>query len=192
MKTIAVDLDDTLNDFSEVLRTSEVPREVAGELSAEVFAALLERVRKGEDEGSGLTVTEYTYFRARVHMWCFERAAPRPGAAEFLSALRREGWRIVICTRRDLRRTHAGTRRWLAAQGLPCDYLFTAANKIAFCGLWRIPFLVDDDPFSIEHGGRFGVQVFFPAAAQPPGSATPGTGARAFGAFGDIWPWIRA
>lgn len=190
MKTIAVDLDDTLNNFSEVLRTAAFAREPDEAVSEEKFRAYLERVRSGEDEDSDLLSSEFTYFRARIHLRCFAQTVPQRDAVGFMQGLRRAGWRIVVCTRRDLRRAHGYTHRWLTDQGIPFDYLFTAGNKIAFCGLWKIPWLVDDDLFSIEHGSRFGVQVFYPAMAKHAGIDP--RGAKGFERFAELNAWIGA
>lgn len=190
LKTIAVDLDDTLNNFSEVLHSGEFANDPADALSEEKFRTYLDRVLRDADEDTDLLSTEFTYFRARLHLRCFARTVPQRDAVEFMRGLRRDGWRIVICTRRDLRRAHAYTHRWLTEQGIPFDYLFTAGNKIAFCALWKIPFLVDDDLFSIEHGRRFGVQVFYPAMAKHAGIDP--RGAKGFAAFAEVRPWIGA
>jgi hypothetical protein len=190
---IAVDLDDTLNNFTEILRHGEFARDDHPALSAERFREYLVRLRRGADETSGLVSTEYTFFRYRIHHECYRRARPRTDGVAFLQWLRANGWRIVICTRRDLRRAQDATRQWLAEHGIPFDCLFMAGNKIAFCRLWGIRYLVDDDPFTIAHGEPHGVSVFYPAAAAapPPGAAGSPAAARAFQSFDQIIPWIR-
>lgn len=189
MKAIAIDLDDTLNDFTATLRREEFGRDPAGPLSPEVAADYLEKVRAGWDGGGELLSTAYTYFRARIHHEAYRRARARPDGVAFLQWLRAHGWRIVICTRRDLRRAQDATRQWLGDNAIPFDHLFTAGNKIVFCRLWGIGHLVDDDPFAIAHGAPHGVNVYYPAAAPVP--AGPPGAARGFRDFAEIIPWIQ-
>ena len=188
--TIAVDIDDTLNDFTRTLRTLPVPFDPAYALPEETFSAFLARVRDDAPETGDLLSTEYSYFRYRIHALCYRAAAPRPDGAEFMRWLRADGWRIVICTRRDLRRANACTRKWLADHGVPFDHLFMAANKVVFCRAWGIRHLVDDDPFQIEHGGPHGVRVYYPVMDKH--AALPTNGARGFASFEEVKSWIRA
>ena len=189
MKTIAVDLDDTLNDFTATLQGAEFVRGTAHALTEEVFQDYLAKLRRGWDGGGQLVSTEYTFFRYKIHHEVYQRAQPRPDGVLFLRQLRRDGWRIVICTRRDLRRAQEGTRSWLAAHGIPFDDLFMAGNKIVFCRLWGIAHLIDDDPFAIAHGERHGVNVYHPAATPAPRREPPA--ARGFRDFAEIIPWIQ-
>ena len=188
--TVAIDIDDTLNDFSHTLRTLPIPYDPTYALSEPTFAAFLARVREDAPESGDLLSTEYSYFRYRIHELCYRAAAPRSDGVDFVRWLREEGWRIVICTRRDLRRAQACTRAWLEAHVVPFDHLFMAANKIAFCRAWGIPHLVDDDPFQIEHGGAHGVQVYYPVMAKH--AALPPHTARGFSSFEEVKSWIRA
>ena len=189
MKTIAIDLDDTLNNFEETLQTSAFEPDAASGLEEKTFHAYLERLRGHAKEESVLLSTEYTYFKARIHQLCYERAAARADGVEFVRNLKRDGWRVVICTYRDLRRAGAVTRRWLAGNGIPFDHLFMAGNKIVFCRAWQIPHLVDDDPFNIIHGPVHGVNVYYPILTRHAG-LNPGR-ARGFTSFREILPWIQ-
>jgi len=192
MKTIAIDLDDTLNDFTATLRRTEFVRDDAHPISEEVFQDYLAKVRGGWDGGGELLSTEYSYFRYKIHHACYQRAGARDDGVAFLQWLRRNQWRIVICTRRDLRRAQESTRAWLQDNAIPFDHLFMAGNKIAFCRLWGIEHLVDDDGFNIAHGGRHGVNVYFPAAeSSPPAPASPARAARGFRTYDEIIPWIH-
>jgi 5'(3')-deoxyribonucleotidase len=188
-KTIAIDLDDTLNNFTETLQDTEFTREVTPGLSQEAFDAHLARLRAGIKEDSDLLSTEYSFFRYRIHQRCYERAAARPDGVEFMRWLRASGWRIVLCTHRDLRRANECTRRWLDENGIPFDHLFMAWNKIVFCRLWGIGHLVDDDPFNIRYGAPHGVQVYYPKLERHRG-LEPG-GARGFSEFGEVRSWIE-
>lgn len=192
MKTIAVDLDDTLNDFTETLRSAEFDRGEAKDLSDETYRDYLAKVRGGWTEENGLLSTEYSFFRTKIHRQCYERARARSGGAAFLRRLRQTGWRIVICTQRDLRRTQDCTRKWLEDNEMPFDHLFMAGNKIVFCKLWGIGHLVDDHPFNIAHGERHGVKVYYPAEAGSPSPPDPASaGPRPYRAFAEIIPWIQ-
>jgi len=194
MKAIAIDLDDTLNDFTATLRRAEFVRDGFPELSEEVFRDHLAKVRSNWTGEGELLSTEYTYFRYRIHQQCYERARAREDGVEFLRRLRAQGWRIVICTQRDLRRAQACTRKWLDENGIPFDDLFMAGNKVVFCRLWGIGHLVDDHPFNREHGERYGLKVYYPGppeAVESQGQAVRPHRARSFQSFAEIIPWIQ-
>ena len=189
---IAVDVDDTLNDFTETLRRSPFPYHPRYGLPLATFERHLATVREGTPDPSDLLSSEYSLFRYRIHEECYATANARGDGVEFMRWLRACGWRIVICTRRDLRRAGGNTKSWLSTQGIPFDYLFSAFNKIAFCRAWDISILVDDDPNSIQFGEKYGVRVFYPVGAS--GSAAPSTAferARGFQSFAEVRRWIQ-
>ena len=195
MKTIAIDLDDTLNNFTATLHGRTFVRDESHALTEEVFQDYLARLRgHAPDEGTLLS-TEFTFFRYKIHQEVYARARARADGVAFLQALRRDGWRIVICTQRDLRRAQDATRQWLRENDIPFDYLFMAGNKIVFCRAWGIDLLVDNDAFNIEHGERYGVKVYYPAEAQPTRPVRTDHdiylyAPRAFTSFAEIMPWI--
>jgi 5'(3')-deoxyribonucleotidase len=188
-KAIAIDLDDTLNDFSETLRTCEFVPDGTYSISEEVLAGYMKKLRAGTTDESDLLSTEYSFFRYKVHQQCYQQAKPRADGVEFMRWLRRNDWRIIICTYRDLRRANACTRQWLADHEIPFDHLFMAWNKIVFCRLWGIGHLVDDDLFNITHGETHGVKVYFPFMEKH--RAHPANGARGFGSFEEVRQWIQ-
>lgn len=188
-RTIAVDLDDTLNDFTDTLRRTEFAHDGTFSFSTEVFNGYLERLRSGAPDASDLLATEYSFFKYRIHQRCYELARPRADGVEFMRWLRANDWRIVICTYRDLRRANACTRQWLDANGIPFDHLFMAWNKIVFCRSWGIEHLVDDHSFNAVHGRRFGVNVYYPAREGQEGMS--GHGARGFQSFDELRQWIQ-
>jgi hypothetical protein len=190
IRTIAIDLDDTLNDFTETLQGTEFPFDPGYGLSEDVFHDYLGRLRRRAQDESPLLATDYSFFKYRIHQRCYERARARPDGVAFMRWLRDEGWRIVICTHRDLRRANACTRHWLDANGIPFDVLFMAWNKIVFCRTWGIPILVDDDSFNITYGDPHGVSVFYPLWRHPEPPA-PDRG-RGFASFEDVRRWIGA
>jgi len=193
LPTIAVDLDDTLNNFTEVLQRTEWVRDDTHALSEEVFQDYLAKVRAGSPGEGGLLSTAYSFFRYKIHQECYRRAEARPDGIAFLRWLRQHNWRIVICTQRDLRRAQDCTRRWLRDHEIPFDHLFMAGNKIVFCRLWGIAHLVDNDGFNITHGEAHGVSVYYPAGASSPAPTAKLAphAARAFQTFDQIIPWIQ-
>jgi len=195
MKTIAVDLDDVLNNFTETLQQTPFLRDETYALSEEVFQDYLAKVRGGWTESGGLLSTEYSFFRYKIHRRCYERAQARPDGVSFMHWLRQNRWRIAICTYRDLRRAQDCTRKWLADNEIPFDYLFMTGHKIAFCKAWGIEHLIDDEAVNITLGERFGVRVYYPAEKRRP--APPANpvetlcAARAFQTFDEIKAWIQ-
>jgi len=188
-KTIAVDLDDTLNDFTQTLRTASFAYDSSYAISEPVFNGYVERLRSGLREDTDLLSTEYSFFRYKIHARCYQLAHAREDGVEFMQWLRRNQWRIVICTHRDLRRANDLTRTWLAENGIPFDHLFTALNKIVFCKAWGIAHLVDDDGFNIAHGGNYGVNVYYPVMEKHR-SLQPHA-ARPFQSFEEVKRWIQ-
>jgi 5'(3')-deoxyribonucleotidase len=188
-KTIAVDLDDTLNDFTETLHRTDFAYDGSYSLSEAVFTEYLKRLRSGSADAGDLLSTEYSFFRYKIHQRCYDCATAREDGEKFMRWLRSSGWRIVICTHRDLRRAQASTRRWLDENRIPFDHLFMAWNKIVFCRAWGIEHLVDDDPFNIVNGARHGVNVYYPILnrRQPLEPA----GARGFKTFEEVRRWIE-
>lgn len=188
-RTIAVDLDDTLNNFTETLQRDEFPYDPADSLSRETFERYLQLIRKDESEPGDLMSTGFNYCRFKIHLRCWQAARARPDGVEFMRWLRRNHWRIVICTRRDMRRAHDCTRAWLQQNDIPFDYIFMTANKIAFCAAWGIKHLVDDSPFNIVHGNDYNINVCYPILPQH--HSLPPNNARGFQTFDEVQRWIQ-
>src|ERR1700733_5460724 len=112
-RTIAVDLDDTLNDFTETLQNTEFPFDPADSLPEATYEQYLRKIRNGEPETRDLLSTGYNYCRFKIHLSCYQKARARPDGVEFMQWLRQNQWRIVICTKRDLRRANDCTKAWL-------------------------------------------------------------------------------
>jgi 5'(3')-deoxyribonucleotidase len=188
-RTIAVDLDDTLNDFATTLQVIGVPHDPSYGFSETTFEDYLSRIRSNVADSSGLLSTEFSYFKYRVHSLCYRAAKANPEGVAFMRWLRERRWTIVICTGRDLRRAGDATRAWLTENDVPFDHLFMASNKIVFCKAWGIEHLVDDDPFNIVHGARYGIDVCYPI--MPKHAALPEHGARGFRSFEEVKAWIE-
>lgn len=188
-RTIAVDLDDTLNDFTETLRSGDFPYDQADVLSQETFEQYLQLIRNDEAEAGEYVNSAFAYCRLKIHLQCYERANARPDGIEFMHWLRDNQWRIVICTRRDMRRGYDCTKAWLQANDIPYDDLFMARNKTVFCRTWGIKHLVDDSMFNIVHGPQYGVNVYYPILAHQPD--LPPNNARGFRSFREVREWIQ-
>jgi len=106
MKYIAVDIDDTLNDFSETLKTSleftygnqDVYDEYIDMVRNDVF-------EEGNDELDNL--------RDSIHLQCYTLSKARTDAVDFMQDLKAEGWTIVILTARTLTHCINDTKAWL-------------------------------------------------------------------------------
>jgi hypothetical protein len=188
-RTIAIDLDDTLNDFTETLQNGAFPYDAAYSLPEATFEKYLRKIRNGESEAVHLLSTGYNYCRFKIHLSCYRQARARPDGVAFMQWLRRNRWRIVICTKRDLRLTTDCTKTWLTENDIPFDYLFMASNKIVFCKAWGIRRLIDDSEFSIVHGEQYDVDVYYPI--MPVHSSLPANNARGFQTFEDVKRWIQ-
>ena len=189
MRTIAIDLDDTLNNFDETLQATPFHHDADGLITQETFAHYLARIRGHAPDDGDLLSTDYSILKYKIPQECYRLAAARPDGVEFARGLKRDGWRIVICTYRDLRRANDCTRQWLDENGIPFDHLFMASNKIVFCRTWGIEHLVDDDPFNITHGQLHGVNVYYPILPRHK-DLNPGR-ARGFHSFSEIIPWLH-
>lgn len=186
---IAVNLDDTLNDFTETLRRGEFPYNPADSLSEATYEHYLQKIRSGDTESSDLFSTAYSYCRFKIHLQCWQRARARPDGVEFMRWLRRNQWRIVICVQRDLRRAHDCTRAWLQENGIPFDYLFMASQKLVFCKAWGIRRLVDRATVNDVHGGSQEANVYY--SIMPEQQFLPAHNPRAFQTFAEVKRWIQ-
>lgn len=187
-RTIAVDLDDTLNNFTETLQRGVFPHSMIDSLPQATFEQYVRKIRNGEYESSDFQSNGFAYCRFKIHLQCWQEARARPDGVEFMRWLRQNQWRIVICTARDLRRGHDCTKAWLEENGIPYDYLFMAWNKIVFCKAWGIRHLVDDASLSILYGERYDVNVYY--AMMPHHQSLPAHNARGFQSFEDVKRWI--
>jgi 5'(3')-deoxyribonucleotidase len=189
-KIIAIDLDDTLNDFTKTLQETIFTYSDTFPFTEEIFNSYLNRLRSGRSEDSDLLSTEYSYFQYQIHEQCYRLAKARTDGIEFMQWLKNNGWQVVICTRRDLRRAHDCTVKWLKENQIPFDYLFMAWNKIVFCKLWRIEHLVDDAIFNIVHGGNYGVNVYYPLMEKH--HILQGNSAKGFKTFNEVKQWLQS
>lgn len=189
MKTIAVDLDDTLNNFTETLLNTQFSRDDSHVVSEEVFHDYIEKIRIGAPDTSELLSTEYSSFRSKIVSQCHELAVARTDGVEFMQWLRDDKWRIVICTHSDLRRDSERIKKWLRDNCIPFDYLFMAWNKLEYCKAWEIEFLVDDQPVNIVCGEHYGVKVFYPIMSKH--LSLEANSATGFQTFDEVRQWIQ-
>ncbi|MDR3586703.1 MAG: hypothetical protein P4L59_15525 [Desulfosporosinus sp.] len=189
-KIIAIDLDDTLNDFTETMRKTIFTYSHTSPLTKDIFDSYLNRVRSGIAEDSELLSTEFSFFQYQIHEQCYQLAKAREDGVEFMQWLKRSGWQVIICTRRDLRRAHDCTVKWLKDSDIPFDHLFMAGNKIVFCKLWGIEHLVDDAVFNIVYGEHYGVNVYYPLMEKH--QFLQGSSAKGFKVFNEVKQWIQS
>jgi len=188
-KTIAVDIDDTLNNFSETLRLTSFSYDSSYPFPAATFDKYLSMVKDETADQDDLLNPEFGFVRQKINGQCFELSVAKPDASEFMQWLRNEGWRIVICTHRDLRRAEESTRNWLHGNGIPFDYLFIALDKLAFCKDWGIQYLVDDHLYSVRYADDYGINVFYPVLAKQYLSIA--ALAKGFATFDELRQWIK-
>lgn len=192
MKVIAIDIDNVLNDFDATLANTDFVYNDSYGVSQHDFVQYIAAVKRNEPIATKFLTTKYSDFRSRIHGQCYLLAQARFDGVEFMQWLRKNRWKIIICTKRNLRLAGDPTKQWLANNRIPYDYLVMALNKIVFCKLWQVPYLVDDDPLNVAYGQRYGIQVFYPSA--PADSRNNRTQqaycARGFSNFEEIKPWI--
>ncbi|SDF41877.1 hypothetical protein [Sporolituus thermophilus] len=153
-KTIAVDIDDTLNNFSEVLNTFRPTND--NEYNQALIYAKKDKLLYDD-------IPKKYYPKIReIHKQAYILADIAPGAQEFMQWLNTNGWRVVILTYRDLRNCYIETKQWLAKHGIHYDLLIDTSDiKAKVCRLWQIHYLIDDME-NIEFAKQLGVTVFRP------------------------------
>ena len=155
-KYIAIDIDNTLNNFSETLKTAEFTYH-----DQEVYDKYIDRVRK--DNVHEESNNELRNLTDSIHKQCYRMAKARPDAVKFMQWLRRMGYTIIILTARDLRYCIKDTNAWLTMKMIPYDMIIHADNKTVFCNLWKIPILIDDEKVNIiACGGDEKTQLYYP------------------------------
>lgn len=181
-------MDDTLNNYSEVLEKTEFPYDESYRLTPENFHKYLAHIKSGEQDHGELLCTEYSYFKIKIQIQCHHLAQAKPDAIDFMQWLKANDWRIIICTYRDLRRTDY-TQQWLRDNRIPYDHIFCVHNKIVFCRMWGIEHLIDDEPVNILYGATYGVNVYYPLMEKH--QDMPIAGARGFRSFEEVKRWIQ-
>ena len=189
MKIIAVDIDNVLNDFSDTLSNTVFEYDDSYGLTHEQFNQYLILIKQNAVGESDLLTTKFSDFRYRIHAQCYNLAKANLDGVAFMNWLKEHNWQIVICTQRNLKLAGECTKSWLTANHIPYDYLVMALNKIVFCKLWDIPYLVDDDILNITYGEQYGIQVYYPIKAMND-TPCPAT-ARGFVKFEEIIQWIQ-
>jgi len=164
MKAIAVDLDDTLSNFTETLLTTEFVRDASNVVPEDVFQDYLAKIRSGIPDTSDLLSNEFSSFRGKIILKCHELAVARADGIEFM--------------------------QWLRDNRIPYDYLFMAWNKLEYCRAWNIDYLIDDQELNILYGAQYGVKVFYPIL--PKHTALTVNEARGFKSFDEVRQWIQS
>lgn len=189
MKVIAVDIDNVLNNFSATLDNAVFPYNDTYGLSREEFIEFLALIKSNQFAESKFLTSKFSDFRYRIHAQCYRLAKANPEAIGFMQWLKDNDWKIAICTKRNLRLCGDDTKQWLKTHNIPYDYLVMALNKVVFCKLWNVPYLVDDDVLNITYGAAYGITVFYPIMDKH--CVLPGNAGQGFTKFEEIQEWIQ-
>lgn len=156
MKKLAVDIDDTLNNWLEICVT--LANEYTGQKQRYVDMA-----EYGIRNLFGWSIEEKELFWEKWEITSYAKASLQPGAVEVLTALRELGWQIVILTARQGRpAVRAVTEKWLNNNNVPYDELVFDRNKDVYCDKHGITVLIEDAPHNILPCLDMGVKVFMP------------------------------
>lgn len=188
MKVIAVDIDNVLNNFSDTLQNTRFDYNDSYGLSREEFDHYLKLIKSDAFIKSDFLTTKFSDFRYRIHEQCYRLAPVKPESVEFIQWLKEKHWKVIICTKRDLRLTGDSTQKWLRENSIPYDFLSMVLNKIVFCCLWKIPYLIDDDILNILCGEQYGINVYYPRMPKHQGISS--TASKGFSRFEEIKQWI--
>lgn len=189
VKAIAVDIDNVLNNFSQTLAGAVFEYNESYGLSHADFDHYLDLVKRDIFDESEFLTTKVSDFRYRIHEQCYGLAQAKRDGVEFMQWLKANDWKVIICTKRDLRLAVGCTKKWLEDNHIPYDYLCMVLNKVVFCKLWDVPYLIDDDMMNITYGEQYGIKVYYPILEGQP--ATLPSTARGFQNFEEIKPWIQ-
>lgn len=161
MKTVAIDIDDTLNNFSEILGKLEIKQTDYDYIEPEKFDEYVDII-KNEKPFDGNKYKFMRGFKNDVHRKCYEIAEARPDAVKFMNWLKENNWRIVILTYRDLRYSLEITKEWLRKNNMPYDYIFGADNKSLFCKAWTIKHFIDDEIINLISAPAYEINMYYP------------------------------
>lgn len=163
-KVIAVDIDDTLNNFSETLKNISLKHKDYDWLYKDKteFNKMITKVKNNDFTDDEYKTLKIKQFITLVHQEVYLQAKARPDAIKFMQWLKSNNWKIIILTYRDLRKIFSETKEWFAKYHIPYDYFFSAGNKLVFCGIWKIRYLIDDNPVNIVSGPPLGINTYYP------------------------------
>lgn len=156
MPIIAIDIDDTLNDWQARCVSY-----------ANTYTGVVKRFDDMREYGIskffGWDQAQRLAFWQRYELESYRRAAVRPGAAAVIRAWKQAGWYIVILTARPWRpETEAVTRAWLQENDIVYDELVFEPDKASFCRHRQVAVLVEDAPHNVLPCVDAGVKVFMP------------------------------
>lgn len=167
-KVIAVDIDNVLNDFDDILGKVEFPYD-----------------KTNSSWGSAWN---------HAHKLAHVQAKVKQGASEFLCYLKQNNYRVIIMTRRDLRYALEYTKIFLKNNNLPYDDILQSNIKAVTCSLWNIPILIDDEiePIMLSNKLSNPVQVYYPIMDKHNGIAEdPHITAIGYHCFKELKQWIK-
>ena len=154
-KIIAIDIDNVLNNFSEVLKTADF--EDGGK--PDMYRKHIDDIRRDCWDRKDLDIRYYARY---IHQQCYIDAKPVDGAAAFTKALKDKRYTIVIMTHRDLSISWLDTGNWLSGNNIKYDYLTHTANKLSMCKRWGITSLVEKNLNVITDAAHWGIKVYYP------------------------------
>ena len=155
MTTIAIDIDNTLADYTGALRdtarrlgfTGPCPDPTAYEFG-------------GTDGWPWEDTAGFPAFhRKAVETGLYLREPVMPGACDALHVMNGLGWRIIIATARE-DDPYGDTRRWLDSHDIPYDGLYFGDKSVLDADV-----LIDDRPDTIRAAHGRGLTVLHPGHA---------------------------
>jgi len=197
-KVIAVDIDNVLNNFDDILRKIEFPYDKTNSSwgsvhnSEESFMQKLNMIKqqKAELHYDKTFHAMWNHAHKLAHM----QAKVKQGASEFLWYLKQNNYRVIIMTRRDLRYALEYTKRFLKKNNLPYDDMLQSNIKAVTCSLWNIPILIDDEiePIMLSNKLSNPVQVYYPIMDKHKELAeNPQITAIGYNCFKELKQWIK-
>jgi len=100
-----------------------------------------------------ITMKDLYQVLKKIHMKQ-DQYSPYPDSKDFLEALKKRGFHIVIASHRE-KKTYGVTTKWLMQNGLSFDEVHLSHDKsVLFSGSWGI---VDDSPETLDKAASTGI-----------------------------------
>lgn len=192
-KVIAIDIDDTLNNFTETLEKLKVKYKDYKWLydDEEQFNKDIAKIKNNGFNKEDFKDSKYSNLYYSLHQEVYIKAKARQDAIKFMKWLKRNNWKILILTYRDLRYVLKDTKDWFNKYKIPYDYFFHTNNKVIFCGIWKIKYLIDDNPYNIVGAPGNGINMFYPIIKNNEELVSKPTGSTPFNSFDELYEVIK-
>lgn len=163
-KVIAIDIDDTLNNFTEVLRETEFPYDKSYRVNEKQYNKYLSAIKSNNISDDMVDDYGFQGLWKMISLQCYDKTKIKPGASEFMQWLKNNGWKTIILTARNLQNSLDITKKFFSDNNIPYDYIFNSDTngKVILCKCWDIPYLIDNDLYNIICGQKLDIQVFYP------------------------------